>query len=172
MGGSHPQWVGLFPNKMTMTFYILLVSLLCIMFFYEQNFINYIGIILERISGLSIFKDYHRKDINLKSLVGYYSSLHHQFSMWLSSFCSLLLPYFVYPAIQPHEPSHSMVCLCCSLCWRCLSNSSLMTNLLFSFRIHYKFQYFCEIFSLSIRGCLVIYMLWASIPVYVSLSSR
>lgn len=128
-----------------------LVSLVCIIFFYEQNFINYIDIIPERIFGFSIFKDYHWKDINLKSLVGYYSFLHLQSSVWLSSFCSLLLLYFAYPAIQPHELSHSMVCLCCSLCWSCLSNSSLVTNFLSSFKIHYICQCFREIFSHSIR---------------------
>lgn len=128
--------LGLFPNKMTMTFYVLLVNLVCIIFFYEQNVINYIDIIPERIFGFSIFKDYHCKDIKLSSLIEYYRSLHHQFSFWLSSFCSQLLPYFVHPAIQPHDFSHSTVCLCCSLYWKCLSNSSLMTNLLSGFRIH------------------------------------
>lgn len=151
-----------------MTFYILLVSSLHIMFFYEQNFINYIGIIPERIFGLSIFKD---------SQEGYKFKIFGRILQFPSppilhvTFKFLLTASYI-SSTQPHEPSHSMVCLCCSLCWRCLSNSSLMTNLLSSFRIHYKFQYFCEIFFLSIRGCLVIYMLWASIPVYVSLSSR
>ena len=48
---------GLFPNKIAMTFYVLLVSLVCIIFFYEQNLINYIDMIPERMFAFSIFKD-------------------------------------------------------------------------------------------------------------------
>lgn len=60
----------------------------------------------------SLNTPHHRKDINLNSLVGYYRILHHQSSMWLSSLRSLLLPYFVYPEIQPHEFLHSgFVCV-------------------------------------------------------------
>lgn len=119
---------------MTMTFYVLSVQY--VSYSLLSKTVHYIDTMTEKMFGFSIF-------IDSSSLEGYkfrffcriLHMLPHQSSMWISYFGLLLLPHFLYPVIQPYEFSHSMIWLCCSLCWRCLSNSSLMTNFISSLYI-------------------------------------
>lgn len=131
-------------SKQTDSDFLCIGSLICILFFYEQNFINYIDTML----GFSIFKDF-------SSLEGYRCEFFNRI-LYVPSppILSVTFKLFLISSYllcisrdQPHELSPSMV----SWYWRYLSNSSLMTNLLSSFRIHYKWQCFCEIFPHSIR---------------------
>ena len=116
---------------------------------------------------LTSIRPHHWKDINSNSLARYWRFPYHRPSVWLLAFAHMLLTHFVHPPITPPESSHHIVFLCCSLSWKGLSNSSLITDFICNFIVDHRCQYFCEVFSYCISLSV---LLWArnSVCVYVS----
>ena len=75
----------------------------------------------------------------------------HQPSVWLLALAHMLLTHFVHPLIMPPKFSHYIIFSCCSLYWKCLSNSSLKAGFICNFIVDHRCQYFCEVFSYCIR---------------------